>query len=41
MAVDAGDGVENARSMLGDLGEALTKVARQMGEADDSNRDND
>ncbi|MER6748067.1 hypothetical protein ACFW6C_09180 [Streptomyces fungicidicus] len=38
---DAESGVQEARSMLGDLGEALTKVARQMGEADDSNRDND
>ncbi|MET8114040.1 hypothetical protein [Streptomyces prasinus] len=35
---DAGDeGVSEARSMLGDLGQALTKAARQMGDADNGN----
>ncbi|WP_448319242.1 hypothetical protein [Streptomyces sp. CO7] len=35
---DAESGVHEARSMLGDLGEALTKVARQIGDTADSNQ---
>jgi hypothetical protein len=38
---DAESGVQEARSMLGDLGEALTKVAQQMGEADGGNQPDD
>ncbi|MFJ3665060.1 hypothetical protein ACIPSE_01250 [Streptomyces sp. NPDC090106] len=37
--VDAESGVQEARSMLGDLGEALTRVAQQMG--DNGNRGHD
>ncbi|MEU6635719.1 hypothetical protein [Streptomyces rochei] len=36
--VDAESGVQEARSMLGDLGEALTKVAQQMGDVDNGNQ---
>ncbi|MFD4035396.1 hypothetical protein ACFWVP_33995 [Streptomyces sp. NPDC058637] len=36
---DAESGVQEARSVLGDLGEALAKVAQQMGDADIGNQD--
>ncbi|MFB6756592.1 hypothetical protein ACFCX6_37365 [Streptomyces sp. NPDC056353] len=35
---DAESGVHEARSMLGDRGEALTKVAQQMGDTEDGNQ---
>ncbi|WP_326755109.1 hypothetical protein OIE73_28745 [Streptomyces hirsutus] len=35
---DAESGVQEARSMLGDLGEALTRVAQQMDDADNSDQ---